>query len=274
MLCSEGFAMRYLILSDIHANLAAFDAVLADVGHFDKIWCLGDMVGYGPQPNECIERLREFPHICIAGNHDWAALYKLSDSDFNPDCIAGNHDWAALYKLSDSDFNPDAQWACRWTREKLLSENFEYLDNLPTTLIEEGFTLVHGSPRQPIWEYILHPSIATSNFAYFDTQVCLVGHTHTPVIFRYEHLDSGGTCLPLPLPQGHPLSLGEERMIINPGSVGQPRDGDPWASYAILDTDEATLEYHRIPYPVEITQRKMMEEGLPIRLIARLGYGW
>ena len=119
--------MRYLILSDIHANLAAFDAVLADVGHFDKIWCLGDMVGYGPQPNECIERLCEFPHICIAGNHDWAALDKLSDSDFNP----------------------DAQWACRWTREQLLPENFEYLDNLPVTLLEEGFTLVHGSPRSP-----------------------------------------------------------------------------------------------------------------------------
>jgi len=133
---------------------------------------------------------------------------------------------------------------------------------------------VHGSPRQPIWEYILYPSIATSNFAYFDTQICFVGHTHTPVIFRYEHLDSGGTCLPFPLPQGKPFSLSEGRMIINPGSVGQPRDGDPRASYAILDPDEATLEYHRIHYPVEITQRKMMEEGLPIRLIARLGYGW
>jgi predicted phosphodiesterase len=244
--------MRYLILSDIHANLAAFEAVLADVGYFDKIWCLGDMVGYGPQPNECIERLCEFPHICIAGNHDWAALNKLSDSDFNP----------------------DAQAACRWTREQLSPENLEYLANLPMTLIEEGFTLVHGSPRQPIWEYIIYPSIAKSNFAYFDTQVCFVGHTHAPVIFRYEHLNSGGACLPIPLPQGNPLSLGEERMIINPGSVGQPRDGDPQASYAILDTDEATLEYHRIPYPVEITQRKMMEEGLPLRLIARLGYGW
>ncbi len=142
------------------------------------------------------------------------------------------------------------------------------------TLIEDGFTLVHGSPRQPIWEYILYPSVANSNFAYFDTQICFVGHTHTPVIYRYEHLDSGGTCLPLPLPRGNHLSLGEERMIINPGSVGQPRDGDPRASYAILDTDETILEYHRIPYSVEITQRKMMEEGLPIRLIARLGYGW
>jgi predicted phosphodiesterase len=244
--------MRYLILSDIHANLVAFEAVLADVGYFDKIWCIGDMVGYGPQPNECVERLCEFPHICVAGNHDWAALDKLSDSDFNP----------------------DAQLACRWTREKLSPESLEYLENLPRTVIEEGFTLVHGSPRQPIWEYILYPSIAMSNFAYFDTQVCFVGHTHTPMIFRYEHLNSGGTCLPLPFPQSGPFPLGEERMIINPGSVGQPRDGDPRASYAILDTDEATLEYHRIPYPVEITQRKMMEEGLPLRLIARLGYGW
>ena len=248
----RGFVMRYLILSDIHANLAAFDAVLDDVGDFDKIWCLGDMVGYGPQPNECVERLREFPHICIAGNHDWAVLDKLSDSDFNP----------------------DAQMACRWTREKLSPEQFEYLANLPVTLIEEGFTLVHGSPRQPIWEYILHPSVAHSNFAYFDTQICFVGHTHIPVVFRYEHLDSEGTCLPFPLSQDNLLSLGGERMIINPGSVGQPRDGDPRASYAILDTDEGALEYRRIPYPVETTQQKMMEEGLPLRLIVRLGYGW
>ena len=244
--------MRYMVLSDIHGNLDAFDAVLADFDDFDKIWCLGDMVGYGPQPNECIERLHEFPHICVAGNHDWAALDKLSDSDFNP----------------------DAKKACRWTRERLLPENFEYLNNLPTTLVEEGFTLVHGSPRQPVWEYILHPSVATANFAYFDTQICFVGHTHTAVIFRYEHMDSGGACLPLPFSQNNPLPLGEERMIINPGSVGQPRDGDPRASYVILDTDKGTFEYRRIPYPIEITQRKMMEEDLPLRLIVRLGYGW
>jgi diadenosine tetraphosphatase ApaH/serine/threonine PP2A family protein phosphatase len=157
----------------------------------------------------------------------------------------------------------------------LLPEEFEYLDNLPMTLIEEEFTLVHGSPRQPIWEYILYPSVARSNFSYFDTQICFVGHTHTPVIFRYENFGSSDeTCLPLPLSQGNPLSLGEERMIINPGSVGQPRDGDPRASYAVLNTDDATFEYHRIPYPIETTQKKMMEEGLPIRLIARLGYGW
>lgn len=244
--------MRYLIISDIHANFAAFEAVLDDVGGFDKIWCLGDMVGYGPDPNECIEKLREFDHICVAGNHDWAALERLDLEDFNP----------------------DAQYACRWTQARLTPDNQAYLEGLPTTLIEEGFTLVHGSPRQPVWEYILYPSIARPNFRQFGTQCCFIGHTHTPVIFQLVIAEFGEFCELVPLPLDEPWPLGEDRLIINPGSVGQPRDGDPRASYAILDIEHLTIEYRRIPYPIDKTQGRMEEAGLPERLISRLSFGW
>jgi predicted phosphodiesterase len=240
--------MRYLVISDIHANLAALEAVLEDAGSFDKVWCLGDMVGYGPDPNECIERLLDLPHICVAGNHDWAAIGEVPLEDFNP----------------------DAQKACIWTKERLSPSSREYLKNLPISLIEGDFTLVHGSPRHPVWEYILHTAIAEPNFAHFETRFCLVGHTHVPLIF----LRSGSSCEAFLPPQNHTLYLGEERLIINPGSVGQPRDGDPSASYAILDTERLIIQYHRINYPIEVTQERMAKEGLPLRLIVRLGYGW
>jgi diadenosine tetraphosphatase ApaH/serine/threonine PP2A family protein phosphatase len=241
--------MRYLIISDIHSNLAAFEAVLADAGSFDKVWCLGDVVGYGPDPNECVEQLRALPHVCVVGNHDWAALGKMDTEDFNP----------------------DAKRACLWTREQLSPSNLEYLETLPKSLVEEGFTLVHGSPRHPIWEYILHTPTAKANFEYFDTRFCFVGHTHIPVIYR-DHPNQA--CDTLTPSLDDPLVLGEERLIINPGSVGQPRDGDPRASYAILDSAEHTLEFRRIPYPIEITQARMVDKSLPVRLIIRLAYGW
>ncbi len=245
--------MRCLIISDIHSNLAALETVLEDAPDFEQIWCLGDIVGYGPDPNECVEKLRDYPHICVAGNHDWAIIDLLAIEDFNS----------------------DAQQACRWTQEQITAENREYIENLPTCLLEEGFTLVHGSPRFPIWEYIFYPSVAKSNFAYFDTQFCLVGHTHAPVVFRYwMDQDGNELCEPFSLPLNGAVLLGEDRLIINPGSVGQPRDGDARASYAILETEDITIEHYRVPYPVEITQKKMRDQGLPSRLISRLSYGW
>jgi diadenosine tetraphosphatase ApaH/serine/threonine PP2A family protein phosphatase len=244
--------MRYLIISDIHSNLAAFEAVLADAGSFDKVWCLGDVVGYGPDPNECVERLRDYPHVCVVGNHDWAAL--------------GNMD--------TEDFNPDAKRACLWTRQQLSPSNLEYLETLPKSLVEDGFTLVHGSPRHPIWEYVLYPSIAEANFEHFDTNFCFVGHTHVPIIYRHNPENPNQACDVMIPSLDDPLVLAEDRLIINPGSVGQPRDGDPRASYAILDAGELTLEYRRIPYPIESTQARMVESGLPVRLIMRLAYGW
>ena len=244
--------MRYLVISDIHSNIEALEAVLADAGSVDRVWCLGDVVGYGPDPNGCVELLRSMPHRCISGNHDWATLGKLDLRDFNP----------------------DARDANLWNREQLTPDSLTYLDGLPETLVEGNFTLIHGSPRHPIWEYIIYASTAQTNFEYFDTPYCFVGHTHTPVAFRLHEEAGAGVCETITPMTNTPLKLGPERLIVNPGSVGQPRDGDPRASYAILDTESLAVEHHRVEYPVEKTQAKMMEYDLPLRLVLRLGYGW
>lgn len=244
--------MRCLILSDIHSNLEAFKAVVDDAGPVDQVWCLGDVVGYGPDPNACVELLRSLPHCCVAGNHDWATLGKL-DLD---------------------DFNPDARDANLWNRQQLTPDNLAYLQALPEVLVKGEFTLAHGSPRHPIWEYIIYTSTARTNFSHFDTRYCLVGHTHTPVIFRLRNNQGKESCDVIPPTLNTPQQLGQERLIVNPGSVGQPRDGNPAASYVILDLADLTLEYRRVAYPLEETQAKMMEHNLPLRLVLRLGYGW
>lgn len=245
--------MRYLIVSDIHANLVAFETVIQHAGRFDGVWCLGDVVGYGPNPNECIERLRSLSHVCVAGNHDYAALGKLNLEDFNV----------------------DAQASTRWTEQQLTPDSRAFLESLPERYVEGNYTLVHGSPREPIWEYLLFPSMATPQFAYFDTPTCFVGHTHAPVVFTLIQGETGPEgCEATALPVAEKIPLGRERQIVNPGSVGQPRDGDPRAGYAILDTELHELEHFRIDYPVHEVQKQMTAKGLPPRLIARLGYGW
>ncbi len=240
--------MRYLVLSDVHANLAALEAVLADAGAVDGIWCLGDLVGYGPDPNECVERLRPLVEMCVAGNHDWA-------------CIG---------KLDISDFNADAQRACCWTQRALSPASCAYLEMLPQILIQGDYTLAHGSPRYPIWEYLFHSLDARENLAYFQTPYCFVGHTHMPLMFR---LDDDTVETIVPTPDGE-YSISAGRWIINPGAVGQPRDGDERASYLVLDTAELTVTFHRVAYSIEETQQRMTEAGLPPRLVARLSYGW
>jgi diadenosine tetraphosphatase ApaH/serine/threonine PP2A family protein phosphatase len=241
--------MRYAILADIHGNLAAFKAVLQDIeerGGAEELWCLGDIVGYGPDPSECIALLRQYNHLCVAGNHDWAAIGKVAISDFNP----------------------DAAEACRWTARQLSPEDVRYLDNLPLTLSRDDFTIAHGSPREPIWEYVLSTQSATANLQFFETRFCLIGHSHLPVVFE----NAGGRCVLMELPAE--LRLGENRMIINPGGVGQPRDGDPRAAYAIYDDGIATIYHYRIPYDIEATQERMVKHGLPSFLATRLSYGW
>lgn len=244
--------MRVLIVSDIHSNLVALESVLKDAGKFERVWCLGDVVGYGPEPNACIEKLREL----------------------NPLCLAGNHDWAVLDKLDLEDFNPDARRAVLWTRDELSPSNFNWLLTLPERVPTQlgKITLVHASPQQPIWEYVLTPAVARVNFDYFDTPVCLMGHTHVPVIYRY-HEDGTGVAAEQLL-EGLPFRFGPERMMINPGSVGQPRDGDPRAAYALLDSETLTLTHRRVAYDIGATQKKMQEVNLPERLIARLSLGW
>lgn len=244
--------MRILVVSDIHANLVALNAVIAQAGTFDRVWCLGDVVGYGPSPNECIETLRRYDLLCLAGNHDWAVLDKLDLEEFNP----------------------DARRAALWTRNQLSVNSLEWLEALPERVPTqlERFTLTHGSPRYPIWEYVLTPAVARINFEYFDTPICLMGHTHVPVVFRFDA--DKQTIAAEPLVEGSPLALNPERMMINPGSVGQPRDGDPRAGYSLIDTDAMTLTHRRVEYDIQATQAKMKEAGLSPRLINRLAYGW
>jgi len=244
--------VKIAILGDIHSNLAAFEAVLRDIeskGGCDKIWCLGDVVGYGPDPSECIALLRQYEHLCIAGNHDWAAVGKMDTSDFNP----------------------TAARACQWTSLQLTDEDEEYLHGLPDKICHEDFTLVHGSPREPIWEYLFPLSIeaAEDNFSCFDTLFCLVGHSHVPLVF--ELVD--GVAIYRGFPDEGGLQLSNNRVIINPGGVGQPRDGDPRASYALYDDENCVIHNYRVEYDILATQNKMEERGLPASLIKRLSHG-
>jgi len=242
--------MRCAVLADIHANLAAFEAVLGDIenkGGVDEIWCLGDIVGYGPDPSRCIELLKKYNHVCVVGNHDLAAIGKIDLSYFNP----------------------DAATACQWTMGQLSPDDIEYLEGLPQTLEKHDFLLAHGSPAEPVLEYVISASIAAKNFDLFQTPYCLVGHTHSPAAFKEEN----GECLPVNLSPGIGLVLGKSRMIINPGGVGQPRDGDPRASYAIYDSEGSIFRLYRIPYDIAATQDRMMQAGLPVHLITRLEAG-
>ena len=242
--------MRILVLSDIHANLAAFEAVLEDAaGKWDKIWYLGDLVGYGPNPNECVELLRQREYIALSGNHDWAALNKLD--------IDG--------------FNEEARTAVLWTRNRLTAESLTFLDSLPAKRVQDAFTLAHASPRHPVWEYILEYETAAANFAHFNTPYCLVGHTHIPVLIAEQKGDDLFVHTPT---YTETIYLEGTRAIINPGSVGQPRDADPRAAYALLNSEDLTWKFHRVDYPIEDTQEQMRTLGLPEALAARLAYGW
>jgi predicted phosphodiesterase len=244
--------MQILVISDIHANLVAFETVLEDAkNQWDYVWCLGDVVGYGPDPNECCDLLKTLPHLCLAGNHDWAALGRLDIRTFNM----------------------DARKAVHWTQETLTQENIAYLAALPTTFVLGNYTLAHGSPREPVWEYILDPLTAAMNFPHFETDYCLVGHTHTPIIFEMRNGESETTA------SRHPhyreqRQLNGNRLIINPGSVGQPRDSNPDAAYALLDVEKNVLEHRRVAYPVHITQEKMRHFDMPERLVNRLEHGF
>lgn len=242
--------MQILVISDIHANLTAFEAVLADAkGQWDELWCLGDVIGYGPDPNECVALLREQNHITLTGNHDWAALGKLDLSTFNT----------------------DARFAAEWTSSQLSSDARSYLEDQPPMLVREDFTLAHASPRQPVWEYITDAFIAWENFEFFDTPICLVGHTHYPVVFEQ---DEEYGALAFHADYARPLELANKSLIINPGSVGQPRDSDPRAAYSLLDTKKMEWQHKRVAYAIEETQERMRRANLPERLIARLQFGW
>ncbi|HEX7974037.1 MAG TPA: metallophosphoesterase family protein [Anaerolineales bacterium] len=242
--------MRILVISDIHANFTALEAVLADAGDFDAAWCLGDLVGYGPDPNECVSRVRQLPNL---------------------KCIIGNHDAAALEQIDTDTFNPEARLAILWTQEILTEASREFLNSLPEQVITAAVTLAHGSPRHPVWEYLLDTRTATINFEYFETPYCFVGHTHLPVMY---HLDNKHRSAQLSLPEpNHSLKL-TPRAILNPGSAGQPRDSDPRAAYALFEPETNTWDYRRVTYNIPIVQSRMTAVGLPEKHIRRLSAGW
>jgi diadenosine tetraphosphatase ApaH/serine/threonine PP2A family protein phosphatase len=243
--------VKALIVSDIHSNLEAFESVITDAenrGGFDEIWSLGDLVGYGPEPGAVIELMREFKHNAVVGNHDLASIDKLSLESFNTHAKAAN----------------------LWTASRLTDDQKEYLGQQPQRLELGEFSLVHGSPRDPVWEYVVSNSAAVASFNHFDTYRCLVGHSHIPFICRPTGADVAEFRAPT---LDNAVRLNNDRMIINPGGVGQPRDGDPRASYAVYDSVDETITHHRTEYDIPTTQEKMREYDLPEFLIDRLAFG-
>jgi diadenosine tetraphosphatase ApaH/serine/threonine PP2A family protein phosphatase len=237
-------------MADIHANLTALEAVLADAPAYDDVILLGDLVGYGPDPDACIERVR----------------------DLSCTCLAGNHDWGVLGKLRLDGFNRDARSANEWTREALSDASREYLDDLPPRDELGDLTIVHASPREPIWEYVLDARVALANFEHLSTPLCLLGHSHVPLVYVLD--EERNRCAGAILEAGDQISLDGQSALVNPGSVGQPRDGDPRASYAVLDTDGWTWEAHRVAYAIGEVQARMRACHLPSRLISRLTVGY
>ena len=242
--------MLRLIISDIHANLTALETVLESAGKFDAIWCLGDLVGYGPDPNECIARIRDLPNLV---------------------CILGNHDAAALGQIDVDNFNPEARTSLLWTKKVLIEKNLKFLRDLPEKLTLDDVTLTHGSPRQPVWEYLIDVHVATQNFEFFSTPYCFVGHTHYPALFSLNQGDLFAR-LEIPIPEDN-FCL-QVRSIINPGSVGQPRDRDPRAAFAIFNSETKSWHYHRVAYDIQAVQERMLAADLPLRHILRLSAGW
>jgi diadenosine tetraphosphatase ApaH/serine/threonine PP2A family protein phosphatase len=239
--------MRIALLSDIHANLTALDAVLAAVGSVDRIWHLGDVVGYGPEPDATVERLAQLGATGVQGNHDAAA------------CGGLEIEW----------FNPDARVALEWTRRTIAPATLRWLELLPPRIEMDPFTLVHGSPRDPTWEYVTSTSVAAASLAALATRHGLHGHTHVPMAWRR----SEDRVEPIDPRRSPLLHLDDRPTLLNPGSVGQPRDGDPRAAWAILDTGAGTCSWQRTAYDIGAVQAAMRRARLPSWLIGRLSVG-
>jgi predicted phosphodiesterase len=241
--------MRYVVLSDVHSNWEALEAVLSylEKVKYDKIVFLGDFVGYGANPNECVALLKEIVEYAVLGNHDLAV--------FNPE--------EARY------FNPYAREAIHWTRLVLGRDNINYLSRLPLSLeIEKGILMVHSTPVKPErWEYLLSVNDALTQFMKFEGKIALFGHSHIPGAFL---MSNNG----IEVVVERKLIIRENhRYLINPGSVGQPRDMDPRASFGLLDTDAGIFEWHRVEYDIHKAQEKIVKAGLPLFLSERLTRG-
>ena len=243
--------MRILVISDTHANYTALEAVLNDAGEVDETWCLGDMVGYGPDPNAVVEQVRDLPHLT---------------------CILGNHDVAVIGKMPFEAFNGDARRSLAWTEKVLTDDNMDFMRTLPQNAKVRGeVTMAHGSPRDPIWEYVLNMLSARLNFDHFDTPYCFVGHSHTQAMFQWNEQNDRVTLEVTKPGDVMPLT---PRCILNPGSVGQPRDRDPRAAYAIYDSKAHTWEARRVEYNIAEVQERIRQASLPEKHAVRLSEGW
>jgi predicted phosphodiesterase len=242
--------MRAAVLSDIHGNLPALEVVLEaiDAEEPDVVWCLGDLVGYGPWPNEVTALVRERADVCLVGNHDLVALD-----------AAG---------VGVEEFNREAAEAALWTRRELDADTRSFLESLSPKASSNGTGLYHASPRDPVWEYVLSAEAAAGAFGAVPDSLILVGHSHVALEFTLEgDLLSGGA-----VRAGSELDL-TARHLLNPGSVGQPRDGDPRAGWLMLDLDGGRARYERVEYDVRKTQEEMRARGLPRALADRLALG-
>jgi predicted phosphodiesterase len=242
--------VRIAVLSDIHGNLHALEAVLDSIARDspDAVWCLGDLVGYGPRPNRCC--------VLVADRADI--------------CLIGNHDLGVLGRLDLEDFSDDAAESARWTASVLEDERRRYLESLEPKAAQDDVALFHASARDPVWEYVLTPFAALASFAASEARILLVGHSHVALAFTLADQRLETTIAP----GGTELDLSRDaRWILNPGSVGQPRDGDPRAAYLVLDLEARRADYRRVEYPVERTQEEIRERGLPEPLAERLAHG-
>ena len=242
--------MRACVISDVHGNLHALEAVLDAVAAEapDELWCLGDLVGYGPRPNECCRLVAERADICLVGNHDLGVLGRLDLDAFSTDAAA----------------------SARWTASVLDHEPRTFLESLRPQAERSGAGLFHASPRDPVWEYVMTVDVAAASLAATGESLVLVGHSHLALAFALVHGGVGGGLAP----EGLELDLaGDVRRLLNPGSVGQPRDGDPRAAFLVLDLDAGRAVYRRVPYDIARTQAEIREHGLPEALAARLEHG-
>lgn len=240
--------MRVAVISDVHGNYHALETVLREIDaeRVDAIWCLGDTVGYGPLPNECCAAVEERADVCLVGNHDLVVLGKLSVGDFNDEAAA-----AAL-----------------WTSDVLTPESRSFLESLKPLGQAEGVDLFHASARDPVWEYVLSEEAAQATLELSAAPLVLVGHSHIALAITFDGREVLGGLAP----DGTDLEL-EGRWLLNPGSVGQPRDGDPRAAWLLLDLERRFAAFRRVQYPIEQTQRELRERGLPRSLASRLGHG-
>lgn len=245
--------MRVAAITDIHANLAALEAALAaiDAVEPEEVWCLGDVVGYGAEPDACADLVRERCDLCLAGNHDLAVLGALDVADFSP----------------------SAAEAVLWTREHVAERTLELLRELEPRGRRAGIGLFHGSPRDPVWEYLLSGEQAGECFDVQAERVGLVGHSHVALFFTRPAGGGRGEVRGGQAGDGASLELGDGAWLLNPGSVGQPRDGDPRAAWLELDTERQTARFHRVPYEIERAAEAIVAAGLPPRLGERLFAG-